>query len=195
MTDHFRRKKLLLHVCCAPCSGGIIETLWQEGSSPTIFFYNPNIYPLEEYSRRKKEIALFVAKKGLICVDVDYDQDEWFKRVRGLEKEPERGRRCQVCFDMRLERTALYAHENSFDLVATTNGISRWKDMGQVRLAGFKAVARYPSLTFLDRDWRKNGGMNRMVEVLRMENFYQQDYCGCLFSLEEALQRKKNKTL
>ncbi len=188
-------KKILLHVCCAPCSGGIIETLLNEGCHPTLFFYNPNIHPVQEYLRRKEEIILFAGKAGFDCVDVDHDPDQWFLRVSGLESEPERGRRCQACFDMRLERAALYAYEHAFDVLATTNGISRWKDMDQVNSAGIKAVRLYPSVRFWDRNWRKVDGIKRMLDVLRRENFYQQDYCGCLFSFEAAKRRKNTKTL
>ncbi|MFH0752970.1 MAG: epoxyqueuosine reductase QueH [Candidatus Omnitrophota bacterium] len=188
-------RKLLLHVCCAPCSGGIIEILLQEEFSPDILFYNPNIYPRDEYLRRKNEISVYAAKNGLMSIDVDHDPDQWVNRVKGLELEPERGRRCQTCFDMRLERTALYAHEHGYDLIATTNGISRWKDISQVSLAGQKAVSKYHYMTFLDRNWRKDGGMSLMSEVTLREGFYRQDYCGCLYSLKASQIRKKNKTL
>jgi predicted adenine nucleotide alpha hydrolase (AANH) superfamily ATPase len=195
MIDQLKNKKLLLHVCCAPCSGGIIEYLRSAGAVFTLFFYNPNIYPLEEYLRRKNEIMSFADKFGITSIDVDNDPDKWFERVKGLEDEPERGLRCQACFDMRLERAALYAHEHGFDYLTTTNGISRWKDMKQVRAAGTKAVSRYPSLVFLDKDWRKDGGMERMSAVTKRERFYRQDYCGCLYSFEASKKRKNNKTL
>ncbi len=176
---------ILLHTCCAPCSGGIIETLLSEGAVPTLYFYNPNIYPLEEYERRKAEIKRFATTKKVAFIDADYDPDRWFDRVKGLENEPERGKRCQSCFDMRLERAALYAHENGFKVLATTNAISRWKDMAQVHLAGSKAVDPYPGLQFLDRDWRKGGGMAIMAQVTDRERFYRQEYCGCKFSLQK----------
>jgi epoxyqueuosine reductase len=175
-------KDLLLHVCCAPCSGGIIETLLEEGVCPTIYFYNPNVHPWDEYERRKDAIKAFAGKKALSWVDADYDPEQWLARVKGLEQEPERGLRCQICFDMRLERAAFYAHKNGFKVLATTNGIARWKDVAQVRKAGNHAVLPYPGLTFLDRDWRKAGGMDRMKLVTKKEGFYQQTYCGCVFS-------------
>jgi predicted adenine nucleotide alpha hydrolase (AANH) superfamily ATPase len=175
-------KDLLLHVCCAPCSGGIIETLLEEGVRPTLYFYNPNVHPLDEYERRKAAIKGFAKKKNIPWVDADYDPEQWLTRVKGLEQEPERGLRCQVCFDMRLERAALYAHDNGFNILATTNGIARWKDIAQVRKAGVRAVSPYPGLKFLDRDWRKAGGMDRMKLVSTTEGFYQQTYCGCVYS-------------
>ena len=178
-------KDLLLHVCCAPCSGGIIETLLEEGTPPALYFYNPNVQPLDEYERRKAAIKDFAMKKGLDWVDADYDPDQWSMKVKGLEGEPERGLRCQACFDMRLERAALYAHEHGFKVLATTNGIARWKDAAQVRKAGVRAVSPYPGLNFLDRDWRKAGGMERMKLVSVTEGFYQQKYCGCIYSIKK----------
>jgi predicted adenine nucleotide alpha hydrolase (AANH) superfamily ATPase len=180
-------KDLLLHVCCAPCSGGIIETLLEEGTRPTLYFYNPNIHPFDEYERRKAAIKEFAQKTGLAWADADYEPDQWLTRVKGLEDAPERGLRCQACFDIRLERTALYAHENGFKIMGTTNGISRWKDINQVRKSGMRAVAPYPGIAFLDRDWRKSGGIERMNLVTKRENFYQQTYCGCIFSNKKAM--------
>ena len=188
-----RLRELLLHVCCAPCSGGIIETLLEEGVSPTVYFYNPNVHPLDEYERRKTSIKSFADKKNIPWVDADYDPDQWFLQVKGLEHEPERGARCQKCFDMRLERAARYAHENGFKVLATTNGIARWKDIDQVRKAGIEAVTPYPGLTFLDRDWRKAGGMDKMKMVTQRERFYQQKYCGCIYSMSHLPSVTVNK--
>ena len=115
--------ELLLHSCCAPCEGEVLETLLHSGIQPTVFFYNPNIHPKKEYEIRKEEDKRFCEKMGIDHVDVDYDPMTWFKRVKGLEWEPERGARCTQCFDMRFERTALYAHENSFQLISSSLGI------------------------------------------------------------------------
>ncbi len=186
-------KDLLLHVCCAPCSAGIIETLIDEGRGLTVYFYNPNIHPFEEYERRKAEIKRFALTKGLPFVDADHDPDKWLKRVKGLENEKERGKRCQACFDMRLERAALHAHEHGFKALGTTNGISRWKDPRQVRQAGINAVAPYPGLLFLDREWRKDKGIEHMLVASKRENFYRQKYCGCVFSIPR--EQEKEKTL
>ncbi len=177
--------KMLLHVCCAPCSGGIIETLIDEGADLTVFFYNPNVHPLDEYERRKASVTGFVQRKNIPFVDADYDPERWLERIQGLENEPERGQRCQTCFDMRLEKAALYAHEHGFPVMATTNGISRWKDKAQVCRAGINAVSRYDGLSFLDRDWRKQGGVERSTQVVKRENFYRQVYCGCKFSMKD----------
>lgn len=177
---------LLLHVCCAPCSAGIIETLLDEGQGLTLYFYNPNIHPREEYELRKAEIKRFSAAKAISFIDADYDPDRWHERIKGLEHEKERGKRCQACFDMRLEQAALYAHTNGFRSLGTTNGISRWKNPHQVQQAGINAVAPYTGLIFLDRDWRKEKGIERMQAVSKRENFYRQKYCGCTFSIHGA---------
>ncbi|MEI8012738.1 MAG: epoxyqueuosine reductase QueH [Candidatus Omnitrophota bacterium] len=174
---------LLLHVCCAPCSGGVIETLLEENTIFTLYFYNPNIHPKSEYVSRKNEIIKFAKKLNIGFIDEDYAPAVWFERIKNLEREPERGLRCQVCFDMRLEKAAKYAHEHGFKFLSTTNGISRWKDAAQVRRALINAVSLYPGLSYLNRDWRKNNGIEKMSIVRKREDFYQQTYCGCVYSM------------
>ena len=174
-------KKLLMHSCCAPCAGEIMEAVAASGIDTTIYFYNPNIHPREEYEIRKEENIRFAEKLGFDFIDADYDKDNWFERVKGLEDEPERGERCTVCFDMRFERSALYAKENGFDVFATTLGISRWKDLNQINNSGLKAANRYNNLTFWDFNWRKQGGSSRMLEISKQEKFYKQEYCGCVY--------------
>ncbi|MFA4995304.1 MAG: epoxyqueuosine reductase QueH [Bdellovibrionales bacterium] len=175
--------KVLLHSCCAPCSGEVIEALHASGINFTVFFYNPNIYPREEYEKRKSENARFAEKMGIPFIDADYDPDTWLARVKGLENEPERGKRCTECFSLRLERSALFAHENGFPLLTSCFGISRWKDMNQVNACGARATARYNGVKYWDYDWRKGGGSVRMMEITKREGFYRQKYCGCKFSL------------
>jgi predicted adenine nucleotide alpha hydrolase (AANH) superfamily ATPase len=111
-----------------------------------------------------------------------------------LEWEPERGKRCTACFDMRFERTALYAHENGFPVISSSLGISRWKDMNQINTAGIQAASRYPDMTYWTYNWRQGGGGERMYQIAKRENFYQQEYCGCVYSLRDTnLWRKKNE--
>ena len=178
--------KLLLHSCCAPCEGEVLETLLHSGIQPTVFFYNPNIHPKKEYEIRKEEDKRFCEKMGINHVDVDYDPMTWFKRIKGLEWEPERGARCTQCFDMRFERTALYAHENSFQVISSSLGISRWKNMTQINGCGERAASRYSDITYWTYNWRKAGGSQRMIEISKRENFYQQEYCGCVYSLRDT---------
>ena len=146
---------ILLHSCCAPCSGAMVEFLSKLGFRLTIFFYNPNIHPKKEYEIRKEENKRFAKKLNIKFIDCDYDSDNWFKRAKGMEYDAERGGRCTMCFDMRMERTALYAFENSFDFITTTNATSRWKDKDQVNNSGIKAAAKYnPNVEYFFYDWQ-----------------------------------------
>lgn len=178
--------KLLLHSCCAPCSGEVMEALLVSEINFSIFFYNPNIHPIQEYEIRKQENINFALKHQIPFIDADYDKDNWFERVKGLEWEPERGKRCSACFDMRFERTALYASEHGFPVISSSLGISRWKDMNQINTSGIKAAERYPGLIYWTYNWRKNGGSARMYEIAKRENFYKQEYCGCVYSLRDT---------
>ena len=187
-----RGKKLLMHSCCAPCAGEIMEAVAASGIDTTIYFYNPNIHPREEYEIRKEENIRYAEKLGFDFIDADYDKENWFERVKGLEDEPERGERCTVCFDMRFERSALFANENGFDVFATTLGISRWKDLNQINGAGLRAANKYNNVTFWDFNWRKQGGSSRMLEISKQEKFYKQEYCGCVFSLRDTNRWRKS---
>jgi len=181
-----KEEKLLLHSCCAPCAGDIMEALAFSDIDTTIFFYNPNIHPEKEYLIRKDENIRFAEKLGFDFIDADYDKDNWFDRIKGLENEPERGERCTACFDMRFERTALYASENDFKLISSTLGISRWKDMNQINDSGLRSTARYDDINYWTFNWRKKGGSSRMIEISKRESFYQQEYCGCVYSLRDT---------
>lgn len=178
--------KVLMHSCCAPCSGEVMEAMLASGIDYTIFFYNPNIHPLKEYELRKDENIRFAEQFGIPFIDADYDRDNWFDRAKGMEHEPERGVRCTMCFDMRFERTALYAHENGFPVFTSSLGISRWKNMAQINDCGVRAAAHYPDLLYWEYNWRKGGGSARMIEISKRENFYQQEYCGCVYSLRDS---------
>ena len=179
-------KKVLLHSCCAPCSGEVMEAMTASGIDYTIFFYNPNIHPKREYEIRKEENIRFAQKHGVPFIDADYDADNWMTRAKGLEMEPERGARCTMCFDMRFERTALYAAENGFAVISSSLGISRWKDMNQINGCGERAAAKYDGVTYWTYNWRKGGGSARMIEISKREEFYQQEYCGCVYSLRDT---------
>ena len=183
--------KLLLHSCCAPCSGEVMEALHASGIDYTIFFYNPNIHPQREYLIRKEENIRFARQHRVPFIDADYDTDNWFARAKGMEWEPERGTRCTMCFDMRFERTALYAYENGFSVISSSLGISRWKNMQQVNDCGANAAGNYPGLTYWDYNWRKQGGSARMIDISKRERFYQQEYCGCIYSLRDANKHRK----
>ena len=178
--------KVLMHSCCAPCSGPLIEKMAASGVNLTIFFYNPNIHPKKEYELRKKENIRYAEKLGLDFVDADYDVQNWFTRAKGMEQEPERGIRCTMCFDMRFERTALYAYENDFKVITSSLGISRWKNMQQINDCGEKAASNYNGVEYWKYNWRKDGGGARMYELAKEEEFYKQEYCGCIYSLRDT---------
>ncbi len=183
-------KKVLLHCCCAPCSCSIIQRLVESGVEPTVFFYNPNIDPYEEYEHRKAEVLRYIRKMKVPFVDADRDADLWFETVKGLEAEPERGKRCDACFDLRLTKSAAYAHKNGFKVFATSLGISRWKDLDQVNRAGQKAAALFPGVHYWAQNWRTGGAQEQAARIIKEEGFYRQNYCGCLYSFREALRRR-----
>ncbi len=186
-------RRVLIHCCCAPCAGPPMEKLVEAGIEISIFFYNPNIHPRKEYEIRKNENIRFAEKLGIEFFDADYDVQNWFTRARGMENEPERGIRCTMCFDMRFLRTALHAHENGFKVFTSSLGISRWKNMDQINDCGVRAASHYPDLIYWQYNWRKEGGGARMYELAKEENFYKQEYCGCIYSLRDTNEwRKKN---
>ena len=158
----------------------------RSGIDYEILFYNPNIHPAREYEIRKDENKRYADTLGVPFVDLDYDADNWFERIKGFEMEPERGHRCTLCFDMRFERSALYAVENGYSVFCSTLGTSRWKDLEQINGCGERAAARYEGLSYWTHNWRKKGGSQRMVEISKQERFYQQEYCGCVYSLRDT---------
>jgi len=182
--------KILLHSCCAPCSGAMVEEMLsyteRHGLEVVVFFYNPNIHPKREYIIRKDENKKFALTLGIEFVDCDYDADNWYERMKGLEFDPERGHRCSECFDMRMERTALYAHEHGFDAIATTNATSRWKDAVQVDGSGIKAASRYDGIQYWCRDWQTDIMTLRKYQISATQKFYKQEYCGCSYSLRDS---------
>ena len=175
--------EVLLHACCAPCSSAIVEWMLQHDIRPTIFYFNPNIYPREEYDIRKNESKRHAESLGIRWIDGDYDHEQWLRQVKGLEKEPERGSRCLQCFRMRLMATALQAKELGISFFATTLASSRWKSLEQISLAGLAAQEAVEGTTFWAQHWRKGGLQDRRNQLLREYQFYNQQYCGCEFSM------------
>ena len=176
-------EKVLLHSCCAPCSAPIMEWMMNNSIMPTLFFFNPNIYPSEEYLKRKEECVRYVARKGIGFIDGDCTHEAWLEHVAGLEDQPERGRRCIKCFEVRLEATARLASAEGFTVFTTTLAGSRWKDFGQIVEAGTRAASQACEVRFWDKDW-KRGGLTERRKILLGENgFYNQQYCGCEFSM------------
>ena len=187
-------KEVLLHACCAPCSSAIVEWLMANGVRPTIYYYNPNIWPREEYEIRKEESKRHAASLGIEWIDDDYNHEVWRECVCGLENEPERGRRCEQCFTLRLMATARKAAELGVKYFATTLASSRWKRLEQIERAGLAAqeyvktqsnlspLTSHPSPLFWAQNWRKGGLQERRNQLLKEYGFYNQQYCGCEFS-------------
>ena len=192
----FGETKVLLHTCCAPCSSAIIEALLKNGITPVIYYCNPNIFPQEEYEIRKDECTRYAKALGLEIVDADYDHDNWLEAMKGLEAEPERGGRCLKCFKLRLLRTAEYARDHGFKVITTTLASSRWKSLDQINEAGLwacNAVENMPpddenippddSVIWWNQNWRKGGLQERRLQIIKEYDFYNQQYCGCEFSM------------
>lgn len=175
--------QVLLHACCAPCSSAIVEWMLQHGIRPTIFYFNPNIFPYEEYEIRKNESKRHADSLGISWIDGDYNHAQWLEQVQGLEHEPERGSRCLQCFRMRLTATALQAQALGITHFTTTLASSRWKSLDQITQAGLAAQAAVPSTLFWAQNWRKGGLQDRRNQLLKEYSFYNQLYCGCEFSI------------
>lgn len=186
-------KKVLMHSCCAPCSGELMELMAENGIKLTIFFYNPNIHPKKEYDIRKQENIRYAEKLGIPFVDADYDVQNWFHQAKGMEHEPERGIRCSMCFDMRFIKTAEYAKANGFKVITSSLGISRWKNMHQINTSGLDAAEHVGEVTYWTYNWRKHGGAERMYKIAKREHFYKQEYCGCIYSLRDTNEWRKSR--
>ena len=187
-------REVLLHACCAPCSSAIVEWLVQHDIRPTIFYYNPNIWPIEEYEIRKNESKRHAEALGLTWIDGDYNHEQWRQDVCGLEGEPERGRRCEQCFTLRLTVAARKAQELGIPYFTTTLASSRWKSLEQINRAGLIAqetirsesnlspLTSHLSPLYWAQNWRKGGLYERRNQLLKEFDFYNQQYCGCEFS-------------
>lgn len=173
----------------------VYEMVERHGLDVTIFFYNPNIHPREEYEVRKSENKRFAEELGVPFVDLDYDPDEWHERAVGMEWSPERGARCTMCFDMRHDRTALYAHENGFTHITTTNAASRWKDKEQINTSGLRTAAKYGGVEWWVHDWQTDSMTHHKYQIAAKQRFYKQEYCGCWMSLRDTNTYRKCKGL
>ena len=176
------RPKLLLHACCAPCSSATLERL-SAHFDLTILYYNPNIYPPEEYHRREAELERFVEQAGYHypVVELPYDPQEFYSAVAGLENEPARGSRCTVCYRLRMRRAAQYAAEHGFDWFTTTLSISPHKDAKRINAIGQELEQEY-GVRHLPSDFKKQNGYLRSLQLSEEYGLYRQDYCGCEFS-------------
>ncbi len=177
LDDH---NKLLLHSCCGPCSSSVIERL-RDYFDITVIYYNPNIEPKEEYEKRKSEQLRLLNELGIKFMDIDYLNNEYHKKIKGYENEPENGLRCPLCFELRLDKTASKAKENNFDFFGTTLTVSPHKNSKIINEIGLKLEERY-GVKFLLSDFKKEDGYKRSIELSKKYDLYRQDYCGCLYS-------------
>jgi len=188
-----RRPRLLLHSCCAPCSSAVLERL-TETFDITVFFYNPNIAPEEEFIHRVEEQARLIVempKQGVIeLIRGEYDDETFHALAKGLEEVPEGGERCTRCFRLRLGKTALLAKEQGFDYFTTTLSISPLKDSQRLNSIGAELAAQF-GVPYLFSDFKKKNGYRRSCELSAEYGLYRQDYCGCVYS---KMEREKQKT-
>lgn len=184
--------RLLLHSCCAPCSSSVLEQLAAR-FSVTVLYYNPNIWPREEYERRKAEQIDFIRRFPFVhpvdMMDCAYEPGDFYEAVRGLEQEPERGGRCSVCYRLRIGRCAREAARGGYDYFTTTLSLSPLKDAERINQIGFQEAARLQEAfpeegvpAWLPSDFKKGEGYKRSLELSRAWDLYRQDYCGCEFS-------------
>ena len=182
--ENFKKPTLLLHACCAPCSSYCIEYL-EPFFDITLYFYNPNIVSENEYSKRASELIRLVEEMKLsrsVSVIVnEYDNNEFYNIAKGLEKEPERGKRCRECFVLRLDNTASYASNNKFDYFTTTLTISPHKDAKLINELGMIIAEKY-NIKYLYSDFKKKNGYKRSIELSKEYDLYRQDFCGCIYS-------------
>ena len=186
--------KLLLHSCCAPCSSYCIEYL-SKYFDITLYFYNPNISKEEEFDKRANELTRLVDSMSLarpINVIIEqYEPNEFYEIAKGLENEPERGKRCEECFKLRLERSAQYARKNNFDYFTTTLSISPHKDAQLLNEIGRDFSRKY-NIPYLFSDFKKKNGYKRSIELSTEYNLYRQNYCGCIYSYKESLMTNRS---
>jgi len=179
-------KKMLLHTCCAPCSTTTIERLATE-YDVTVLYYNPNIYPEEEYLKRKSEQIRYIGilnsrGQNIKMLDCDYDQKVFFDAVSGLENEKEGGKRCAVCFALRLDYVAKKAKELGFDMFATSLTVSPHKNAELINQIGNDISKKY-GVEYLESNFKKQDGYKRSIELSKENNLYRQNYCGCKYSI------------
>lgn len=178
--------KLLLHSCCAPCSSYVIEYL-SSYFKILVFYYNPNLYPDEEYEKRVKEqmrfIQAFPAKHPVEFLSGDFEKERFYEAVKGLEQEPEGGARCFACYRLRLTETARTAKRLGMDYFTTTLSISPFKNAVKLNEIGEELAEEY-GVAYLPSDFKKKNGYHRSVELSKEYGMYRQDYCGCIFSYQ-----------
>ena len=181
------RKTILLHSCCAPCSSYVIIKLI-DYFDITILYYNPNIEPMEEYEKRKKEQIRFINElnRNIKILDTPYDNELYREKIEGLENLPEGGKRCNECIKLRLIRTLNKALENNFDYFGTTLTVSPHKNSKLINELGIE-LSKGKNIKYLISDFKKENGYIKSIEIAKQYNLYRQNYCGCLFTRKEDI--------
>jgi predicted adenine nucleotide alpha hydrolase (AANH) superfamily ATPase len=183
------KPRILVHACCAPDALYVFGLL-KDAYDVTGFFSNSNIHPRGEYERRLEETRLAAAALGLPLLEDGYDPDGWLRLTRKFKNEPEKGRRCDVCYAARLARTAGRAARDGFEAFATVMSLSPWKKAAVLNRIGRQFGARF-GVAFLEADFKKKDGFKKSVDLSRAHGLYRQDYCGCAYSREAAAARRK----
>ncbi len=178
------KKSLLLHACCAPCTAGCIERLLPH-FAVTLYFYNPNISSRTEYDKRAAELTRFAQALNVPCIIEEYNENDFLGEIKGLEEEPERGKRCHVCYRIRLKKTAEYARSGGYGYFATTLTLSPLKDAAVLNETGI-ALEKEVGVRYLCSDFKKGDGVLRSKELCEKYGLYRQNFCGCAFSKKEA---------
>ncbi len=180
------KPEILLHSCCGPCSSSVLELL-AKYFEVTVLWYNPNLYPEEEYEKRldtQKQLIDAIGTDGVkasLLVE-PWRSEDYFSRIKGLENEPEEGKRCLECFKIRLDETARIAAERGFEWFCTTLTVSSRKDAVAINAIGREAAAKY-GVKWLPSEFRKREGNHRSIILSEKYGLYRQEYCGCVFSL------------
>ncbi len=172
--------RLLLHICCAGCGAFVSQEL-KKDYNLTLYYYNPNIYPESEYKKRETEVKRIAKKYKLPLIIEDYRHDKWLDSIKGLENEPEKGKRCYQCYEYRMRKLVQKAKELKFDFFSTTLSVSPFKVYKYIKEIGDKLSIEY-SLSFHDQDYKKKEGFKKAAILSKELNLYRQNYCGCEFS-------------
>jgi len=175
-----QKPKLLLHLCCAPCSSYVIDLL-SAHFELTLYFYDPNIHPKEEYLKRRDEARVHAEKEDILFIEGPYDVERWHEVTKGHEKDPEKGDRCTLCYDMRLREAARFALESGCEYFTSVLSVSPHKDAKKINHIGF-SLSGEMDIHYLPADFKKKEGFKKSMENAREKGFYRQDYCGCVYS-------------
>ena len=177
-----KKDKIVLHACCGICSGYPVSSLIDAGYQVVVYFYNPNIYPAEEYQKRLDAERTLCKHFGCELIEAEYNPQEFYEVAKGLEKEPERGKRCDKCFELRLKKTAEFAKSRGIKTFTTSIVISPHKNFQKLSEIG-QQIAKEYELEFLAIDFKKKDGFLKTNKISKELGLYRQNYCGCKFSM------------